>query len=138
MAFAYNQCLYKPAPSRLNYANALMQIAYDSSSANRCGRLLSQVARPARTPAFFCAKRMGGKKDLRETPGDLPSNGWGWVPTDIFVPQYLPNYHSNGANYAFLDGHVRWYQPAGKGFCMPIEGIDYDGNGTVGSTTTMR
>lgn len=138
MGFAYNQCLYKPAPARLTDNNYRMQIAYDSSSKDRAGRLLSLVVRPGRTPAFFCAKRMSGKKGMRDTPGDWEDNGWGWVPSDIHVPAYFPNYHGNGANYAFLDGHVRWYPPAGNGYSMPINGIDYDGNGTIGDTRTMR
>ena len=50
----------------------------------------------------------------------------------------MPNNHNGGANYAFLDGHCRWYLPAGNGFYMPVEGIDYDGNGSTGSGYLMR
>lgn len=138
MAYAYNQCLYKPAPEKLNYVAVRMQIAYDASAANRSGRLLSQVARPGCCPAFFCAKRMGGKKGLRDTPGDVPVNGWGWVPTDAQVRDYFPNRHSGGMNYAFLDGHVRWATPTAYGYYMATDGFDYDGNGTLGGSQMMR
>lgn len=138
MAFAYNQCLYAPPSKNPARYSGRAEIYYDSTPAHRSGRLLQQVRLPGRTPAFFCAKRMAGKNNQRVTPGDLPDNGWGWVPSDIFVAAYMPNLHNGGANYAFLDGHCRWYQPAGGGFNMPVEGIDYDGNGSVGSDKLMR
>ena len=138
MAYAYNQCLYTPLPKTLQRYGGIAEISYDSSPKKRSGRLLLDIPKPGRTPAFFCAKRMAGKNDQRATPGDVPDNGWGWVPSDITVADYLPNRHNGGANYAFLDGHCRWYRPAGYPFCMPIEGIDYDGSGSVGSDKIMR
>lgn len=138
MAFAYNQCLYAPAPATPNITHSNMEIAYDSTPAHRCGRLLNQIPLTSRTPAFFCAKRMAGKNGQRITPDGLPDNGWGWVPTDIRSADYLPNRHNGGSNYAFLDGHVAWFAPAGNGFYQPIRGLDYDGNGTTGTETIMR
>ena len=100
------------------------------------GRAVGSVRRPSRTPAFFCAKRFHGATAF----GGGQANGWGWEPIDIRNPDRMLNKHNGGLNYAFLDGHVKWYTPpAGQQFFfMRVEGIDYDGNGTVGEKLVMR
>lgn len=138
MAYAYNQCLYCPPSAKATYKGPRWEVYYDGAASHRCGRLLNEVRRPGRCPAFFCAKRMPGKKGRRDTPFELKDNGWGWVPSDIYVSDYMPNKHNNGANYAFLDGHCQWRPPAGNGFFMAVEGIDYDGNGSLGQGYCMR
>lgn len=72
--------------------------------------------------------------------------GWGWEARDAFSldGKRMLNEHNNGANYAFLDGHVKWYKPAGtigspgKDIFVAYEGFDYDGDGRLGIPGTLR
>ncbi len=98
----------------------------------RYGRPLSDIVRPSRTPAFFCAM------SHHDAPGDYGINGWGWEPADALNPARMTNAHNGAADYAFLDGHVRLLKPAGGGMLMATEGLDYDGNGTLGDSYVMR
>ena len=98
----------------------------------RLGRPLGDIRRPARTPAFFCAM------SHHDAPGDYGINGWGWEPEDAINKARMTNAHNGAANYAFLDGHVRLLKPAGGVMLMPTDGIDYDGNGTLGDSYVMR
>ena len=41
------------------------------------------------------------------------------------------NQHMDGSNYAFADGHVKWYRGEGNTFLAHCLGLDYDGDGEV-------
>jgi prepilin-type N-terminal cleavage/methylation domain-containing protein/prepilin-type processing-associated H-X9-DG protein len=124
-AYAYNECLCGP----------LAKSFYPNTEAKHIvgfvGRSLSSVRLTSQTPAFFDAFR------YRQSPTGQ-RNSWGWEPADAFNRSRMLNLHMGGANYAFLDGHVEWLKPAGDGIYVVVEGIDYDGNGTVGSGRTLR
>jgi prepilin-type N-terminal cleavage/methylation domain-containing protein/prepilin-type processing-associated H-X9-DG protein len=98
----------------------------------RYGRPYSDIRRPSRTPAFFCAM------SHHDAPGDYGINGWGWQPQDALNEDRMKNAHNGAADYAFLDGHVKLLKPAGGGMLMATDGLDYDGNGTLGDSYMMR
>jgi len=130
-AYAYNECLCGSTLVKTNvpWVGGRHDIY---RNANWQGRLLSSVKILTRTPAFFCAFRYS------TAPGDYGPNGWGWEPEDSSNRGRMTNMHNGGANYGFLDGHSKWYRPGGGGFYMPVDGIDYDGNGTLGEPIFMR
>lgn len=127
MAYAYNECLISPL-SNSTYAGTE---AFRWSSFPGTGRAMGDIVSPAATPAFMDGFRY--EKD----PSGHP-NGWGWEPVDGLNKDRMINLHNDGANYAFLDGHVRWLKPAGNGVYVAVEGIDYDGNGSTGSGLILR
>jgi prepilin-type processing-associated H-X9-DG protein len=93
--------------------------------------MMGEIRTPGKTPAFLCTF------SHHTSPDGVP-RGFGWGADDAVNTQRHPNRHGNGSNYAFLDGHVGFYRPAGGIFCVPIDGLDYDGNGTYGGKGTMR
>jgi prepilin-type N-terminal cleavage/methylation domain-containing protein/prepilin-type processing-associated H-X9-DG protein len=91
------------------------------------GRTLGSVVMPTRTPVMF--------------DGFIyPDNnfGWGWDVKDAFRPWRMTNLHNNGANYVFLDGHVKWYHAPGDPIYVQYVGLDYDGDGRVGTPGKIR
>ena len=91
------------------------------------GRKLGSVVMPTRTPMLF--------------DGFIyPDNkfGWGWQTEDGFNPIRMTNLHNNGANYVFLDGHVKWYHAPGVPIYVYYVGLDYDGDGRVGTPGKIR
>ncbi len=131
--YAYNEILCGPLSKRYatmpGIAGKRCECYYISG---RGSRLISGIARTGRTVAFFCAVRM------HPAPGDLGPNGWGFEPADAGNPFRILNQHGGGINYAFLDGHSKWMRPAGGGCLIALDGIDWDGNGTIGDANTMR
>ena len=131
-AYAYNEILCGPLALR----KASIPMApnrcecYDISV--RAGRPYSSIRRPSRTPAFLCAKR------FHPAPGDLGPNGWGFAPEDASNSDRILNLHNDGINYGFLDGHSKWRQPCGARILIATDGLDWDGNGTVGDNSVMR
>lgn len=126
-AYAYNECITGPLGNRRFPRTE----AYWITTFPGTGRALSSIRLPAQTAAFFDAFRLHGSPTGQR-------NGWGWQPEDAFNPGRMTNRHIGGSNYAFLDGHVEWHRPAGSGIYVAVEGIDYDGNGTVGSGRMLR
>lgn len=96
------------------------------------GRPLANISNPRYTAAFFCSEAYHGCR------WNGQNYGYGWEPGDITNGSRMVNPHNGGANYAFLDGHCIWSLPEGGTFYMRTEGIDYDGNGTIGSRNFMR
>ena len=123
--YAYNECLC----GTLSTKGSSTGVRY---IVNRNGRAFGSIPKPARTPVFFCAM------SFHDAPGDYGRNGWGWEPADARNAARMTNAHNGGSDYAFLDGHVRWLKPAGGHMLMATDGLDYDGNGTVGDSTVMR
>jgi prepilin-type processing-associated H-X9-DG protein/prepilin-type N-terminal cleavage/methylation domain-containing protein len=83
--YSYNSLL--GAPSRLNGYSPWMTMA--------------QVRAPAVTVSF-CEAHMG----VITLPQPDRSEGWEGGPHEAGALR-----HRGGANYAFLDGHVKWYRP---------------------------
>ena len=116
------------------------------------GRSSSQVPLPAQTPAFACAKgttdanqtlifiiRAGGTcghqcRRLSNTTTDLYA---GWV-DDNNVARIKADRHNDGANYTFVDGHVKWMHFEPEPLCgadqaaPPKTDLDYNCDGVVG------
>ncbi len=132
-AYGYNEHLTSPLASD-TYGSRIgrpeIQVYAPNAFPGR-GRPLSDIASPALTPVFF--------DTFQYHPGpDGKKRGFGWGADDAVNPVRHLNNHNEGSNYAFLDGHVCWYRPQGGGFHVVIEGMDYDGNGSVGTATVMR
>jgi prepilin-type N-terminal cleavage/methylation domain-containing protein/prepilin-type processing-associated H-X9-DG protein len=134
-AYAYNHCLCGPNK---------VHNRVPSTIASRCdvwknedtlegwsGRPISDICKPACTPAIFCSRPR-----YRSPQGFYYS--YQWEPMDIANADRMRNPHGGGTCYGFLDGHAKWYPPAGDGFLMATAGIDYDGNGSVGGRQFMR
>jgi prepilin-type processing-associated H-X9-DG protein len=137
--YAYNElCLCAPLDKmrrKQGLANSDVYQLYQKDCApfpKWPGRRLANVANPRYVAAFFCSEAFQGC----EWNGE--NYGYGWEPGDITNGGRMINPHNGGANYAFLDGHVIWSLPEGSGFFMRTDGIDYDGNGTVGTARFMR
>jgi prepilin-type N-terminal cleavage/methylation domain-containing protein/prepilin-type processing-associated H-X9-DG protein len=137
-AFAYNElCLCAPLSKMKRLKSAYMDVwELDSRLAgtfpNWPGRPESDVSYPRFTPAFFCSE------SLHQSRWTKQNYGYGWEPNDIFDGTRMINPHGGGTNYAFLDGHVAFYFPEGGPFFMRTNGIDYDGNGSIGYANFMR
>jgi prepilin-type N-terminal cleavage/methylation domain-containing protein/prepilin-type processing-associated H-X9-DG protein len=129
-AYCYNETLTSPVGHW--YYSTSSKVKVHSPDVWWKGRPLTSVKMPSITPAFFDAFR------YHAAPGDLGPNGWGWGADDATNSARMTLRHNGGANYAFLDGHSQWYPPVGGGIYMPIDGLDYDGDGIVGDSTTMR
>jgi prepilin-type N-terminal cleavage/methylation domain-containing protein/prepilin-type processing-associated H-X9-DG protein len=126
--YAYNECLCGRLSDR-PIKTGRLDVYF---IADRDGRLLASIPRVSKTPVFFCAM------SFHPAPGDYGPNGWGWEPVDALNPMRMTNAHRGGSNYSFLDGHVRWLKPAGGGVYNATDGLDYDGNGTVGDAVVLR
>lgn len=134
-AYGYNETLTGPLKSTYYTAPGLPASAVRVHLPGPpwwLGRPFDSVKNPSLTPAFFDTYRR------HAAPNEIGPNGFGWGADDVSKPDRMTRNHSGGANYAFLDGHVKWYLPAGNGFYMPIDGIDYDGDGSIGGGGVMR
>lgn len=135
-AYAYNHALcgpnkiYNHVPGNIKDRCDVWK--NDNTPEGWSGRPYSDIKRPSRTPAIFCSR------PLFRAPGDWGTTGYQWEPEDIANPDRMRNPHNGGTNYGFLDGHAKWFLPAGGGFYMATDGIDYDGNGSVGGVQFMR
>jgi prepilin-type N-terminal cleavage/methylation domain-containing protein/prepilin-type processing-associated H-X9-DG protein len=137
-AFAYNEgCLCAPL-SKMKKVSVGNSDVYrlDTNLAGFFphwpGRPESDIAYTRCTPGFFCSE------SLHESKWTHERYGFGWEPIDIQDGTRMINPHSGGTNYAFLDGHVSFFLPDGGSFYMRTDGIDYDGNGTIGYKHFMR
>lgn len=97
---------------------------------------------PDKTVVTLCTYRKRG--DSKSLPKGI---GSGWMADDACDPTRQFNYHMDGANYALLDGHVKWMRPAavpkstdpyGKYLYCAYEGLDYDGDGVLGGNGILR
>lgn len=86
---------------------------YNSGMAGRDAR---KFTLPART-IFSGDGNTGG--DLTDARYNLPALPAAWI-NDKESPLYR---HINGANYAFLDGHVKWLKPAQISTASPAAGV---------------
>lgn len=144
-AYAYNQhCLCAPQSMMSKYTRvgssdiyALDEKKIGATFPNWPGRPLGDVSNPRNCPAIFCSESLHGSRWTNE------NYGYGWEPEDAVNGTRMVNPHNAGALYGFLDGHVKHFKPNGRTagnttFYMAINGIDYDGNGTLGDGDTMR
>jgi prepilin-type processing-associated H-X9-DG protein len=92
---------------------------------------MADIRRHSKTPVSFDAFA------YHQDPSGRP-NGWGWQPQDAFDASRMTNPHNGGSNYQFLDGHTQWLPPAQRPLYVAAEGLDYDGNGTMGSRSMLR
>jgi prepilin-type N-terminal cleavage/methylation domain-containing protein/prepilin-type processing-associated H-X9-DG protein len=146
-AYAYNEHLTGPNSSALHSVPAAFKARSGCKAhGGFVGRAIASVPLPAQTPVFFDAFRYTSANYTFIGP-----NGWGWMCDDAFNSTRETNRHTDGGNYAFLDGHVKWYKPnlitgdppprRGAGdsaFNVPTVGLDYDGDGEVGDGNTLR
>ncbi len=134
MGFAYNQ--QSLCDSVLSKSNVRGTDVYETRRPldQWSGRLLSTIVRTSRTPAFFCAESVHSFVYGNR----IVYVGFGWEAEDSRNPGRMVNGHNGGSNYSFLDGHVLYLRPAGGGFYVATNGLDYDGNGTIGDSTTLR
>lgn len=139
-SYGYNRNLCGPLGKRAWIPGGIASRCEVYRDAAYAGRMLSEIPRPGRVMAFLCAAR--GPDPMSGGADGLGPNGWEWEPHDVGegYSQRLTNRHRGGTVYAFLDGHVRWLVPTGTkyGFRIATDGIDYDGNGTVGTVDFMR
>lgn len=91
------------------------------------GRGLADVPLPAQTPFSFCWF-------IHPVIGA----GAGFEVADAYDPARCDNKHFDGTNYAFVDGHVKWYRPAAPPLYAHTTDFDYDGDGVVGAPTVIR
>jgi prepilin-type N-terminal cleavage/methylation domain-containing protein/prepilin-type processing-associated H-X9-DG protein len=118
-------------------------------------RSSSQVPLPAQTVAYACAKgstdalqslifiiRAGGTcghQCRRLSNTALPYSGWA---EDNGTSRILADRHNDGANYTFVDGHVKWLHYEPEPLCgadqaaPPKTGLDYNCDGRVGPIAT--
>lgn len=137
-AFAYNEgCLCAPLSSmkKVGMSNSdvhKLDLTKVQAFPNWPGRPMADISYTRCTPGFFCSESYHGSRWTSER------YGYGWEPVDIRDGTRMINPHSGGTNYAFLDGHIGYYRPEGNGFYMRTDGIDYDGNGSIGYKNFMR
>jgi prepilin-type processing-associated H-X9-DG protein len=97
------------------------------------GRSISSITIPSRAPLSFEGRTYSGAYFT-----------WGWAVDDAFSKDRMLNLHNSGANYGFADGHVKWYASPNldlgdnQVIYMPYVGLDYDGDGRLGSPDTVR
>lgn len=72
------------------------------------------------------------------------AKGWnGSDPSPTFPARIKPDYHSDGSNYGFVDGHVKWFHYAvdakNANNRTPARiGLNYRGDGNFGDATTLN
>lgn len=133
------------------------------------GNSIARIQYPAQTPDFADAKGIApGSADINTAqclsfliPGGTggavhdgrkladPNNlSKGWA-TDPGTGRIKADRHTEGANYAFFDGHVKWMHSIGVSAAMisdatdqkaapPMKGLDYDGDGILGDDATAN
>jgi len=121
------------------------------------GASLASIPTPVQTPVFCDAIGVAKGSAVNALTFICRSGTAGWIPElGRTVTTNLVTYadqqraaipdaqrHTDGANYAFLDGHVKWQKyeydarQTGPGNvydlnCVPKTGMDWDCDGTVG------
>jgi len=130
--YAYNECLIGQLAGSYDGPTECHFISdFNPATASGSGRAIGSVVKPSKTPAFFDAF------PYKQDPA-YPPTGWGWQPIDSVNKNRMTNPHGGGSNYAFLDGHVKWFPPALPKYYQTTSGLDYDGNGTVGDSNMLR
>jgi prepilin-type N-terminal cleavage/methylation domain-containing protein/prepilin-type processing-associated H-X9-DG protein len=106
---------------------------WDEANSYGIGRNVADIPLPAQTPAAFCWYIYS--EIYPAAPNDF---GSGFEAADAFNITRFDNKHFDGTNYAFVDGHVKWYKPSGAPLYAHTLDFDYDGDGRVGTATTIR
>ena len=92
---------------------------------------------------------VGGRKLNNPTnqtilPGWVSSGGTGCPNSGATEARPIGDRHTDGSVYGLADGHVKWLRYATSPVCTPAgivvarDGLDYNGDGTVGSATTIN
>ncbi len=101
--------------------------------------------------AFFIDKgnfTLGGRKlnnpaDPLALPGWTSAGGTGCPNSGATEPRVAADRHADGAVYGMVDGHVKWFRYATSPVCNPPglvparDGLDYNGDGILGSASTI-
>ncbi len=101
--------------------------------------------------AFFIDKgnfTLGGRKLNNPTnplglPGWSSAGGTGCPNSGASEPRVAADRHADGAVYGMVDGHVKWLRYATSPVCTPAgivparDGLDYNGDGILGSSSTV-
>lgn len=150
-SYGYNICLKAPidpktyawvggaAAGRILVHKELGHGATDSSGRPlpHMGRPMSDIKKPGRMMCFVCADPTKGIN-----AAGAGGNGWEWEPHDCGdeYADRMANVHNGGTTYAFMDGHAACLKPTGrqKGLVMATAGLDYDGDGLLGTADLMR
>jgi prepilin-type N-terminal cleavage/methylation domain-containing protein/prepilin-type processing-associated H-X9-DG protein len=110
-----------------NWTDVTMASLPEGGYAYGQGRGLADIAFPAQTPFAFC---------WFVHPVTL--SGGGFEAADAFNAARFDNQHFDGTNYAFVDGHVKWLKGGEGPIYAATRDLDYDGDGSVGTSTTIR
>ena len=121
------------------------------------GAPLANIAMPAQTPLLVDAIGVAKGSTVQALTFICRSGSGGWIPElgrtmttwgggiadgqRAAIPD--AQRHTDGANYAFMDGHVKWMKyeydaretGPGQAYdlnCVPKSGLDWNCNGTVG------
>ena len=143
-------------------SNTATGLAYTYSwQMGGAGRSLSAIPLPAQTPIFIDA--VGHNNPLQSlsfvitAPNyigrqlDNTNNlatGWDGASSHFVSGRPAPAIHLDGANYAFADGHVKWYRHTGPSTSHPSQvmadnkhaarlGFDYDCDEVLGTATVI-
>ncbi len=150
--------------------NITLSYTYSASLAG-AGRALAEIQKTSQTPLFIDANGMANQPDQSlaffcpsSTPGKVVVGRYLLSPSSTNHHNASPGWtggaaetegaidadkHSDGANYAFADGHVKWLHYVDDNYAGPgfggmgnytgefrrgpaSRGIDYDTDGTVG------
>jgi prepilin-type N-terminal cleavage/methylation domain-containing protein/prepilin-type processing-associated H-X9-DG protein len=130
-AYAYNEHMTGSLNSSLTGVPAACRGRVEVRTAGfGKGRPLADVAAPANAVVGICSFRYPYAQQV--------PNGWGWRADDACNANRMKNVHMTGTNYGFLDGHVKWLKPLGGTVFVATDGLDYDGDGVLGSNGIMR
>lgn len=104
--------------------------------ANGTGAIGSVNATNVPALAFFLRPQDNGR--ILTNPVTMSTSNWDSNATNRIPAQAEANAHLEGANYAFADGHVKWFKGQGadssKAACREL---DYDGDGDYGGCTNL-
>ena len=126
-----------------------------NASVGSNGRALSAIPLPAQTPLFLEANGTDNSSSYFIFAATSSLQAWGFQPqgspslwTDRSDAIPICDRHLEGSNFAFADGHVKWFPRMGsapsnrstqynRGGWPKRDGMDYDCDGEVGTATNI-
>ncbi len=145
-------------------ANGYLMSPATGGGLGNCSRLIGDIPLPAQSPIYidavgwsktypalaFYAVGLGTKGSTQgRSHEDLTYSLNAWNNVNQVYGQPMGNRHMGGANYAFADGHVKWLKAGGLNVpAVAFEtepvlvtyslGLDYNGDGQVGTATALN
>ena len=126
-----------------------------NASVGRNGRKLADIPLPAQTPMFLEANGTDNSSNYFVFQATTSLQAWGFLPqgnpslwTDRGDALPVCDRHLEGSNFAFADGHVKWYPrmasaPSNRsnhynrGGWPKRDGMDYDCDGETGTVNNV-